>query len=47
MKMKIEDGIWKIGSKIKIKIKIKLKMKEATGCRLQTTGKARSLSGPC
>jgi hypothetical protein len=31
MKMRIEDGIWDIGRKIKIKIK----MKEATGCRLQ------------
>jgi len=31
MKMKIEDGIWKIGSKIKIK----LKMKEAAGYRLE------------
>jgi len=28
MKMRIEDGIWDIGRKIKIKIKIK--MKEAT-----------------
>jgi hypothetical protein len=31
MKMKIEDGIWDIGRKIKIKIK----MKEAAGYRLQ------------
>jgi len=33
MKMKIEDGIWDIGRKIKIKIK--MKMKEAGGYRLQ------------